>query len=183
MRDKDRHTPSSTTFTTATRRSQPHKPAPEKAWPKPRPRPEGASSPACRAKRPEPGRKRPHCPHRANHSRSQSPRCAHSSRWRSVTPCTLNGQTAQKYRGCLGPQLKEQPKQFVSFGSKKKRRLATPGQHGNLQLKIAWQALPEWGKKAETSNLELLDNRPFPECPVQLRTPANQSTTGHRLEG
>ena len=48
----------------------------------------------------------------------------------------------------------------------------------HLQLKIKWQALPEWGEKAETSNLELWDNRQFPECPMQLRTPANQVPPG-----
>ena len=64
------------------------------------------------------------------------------------------------------------------FRGKIKGRQATPGQHGNLQLKITWQALPEWGEKAETSNLELWDDRPFPECPVQLRTPAHQVPSG-----
>ena len=52
------------------------------------------------------------------------------------------------------------------------------GEHGNLQVKIAWQALPEWGEKAKTSNLELWNDRPFPECPVQLRTAANQVPAG-----
>ena len=49
---------------------------------------------------------------------------------------------------------------------------------GNLQLKIKWQALPERGEKVETSNLELWDNRQFPECPVQLCTHANQVPPG-----
>ena len=70
--------------------------------------------------------------------------------------------------------LKGQPKQFVCFRGKIQGRLATPSQHGNLQLKIKWQALPEWGEEAETSDLELWDDRQFPECPVQLRTAANQ---------
>ena len=43
---------------------------------------------------------------------------------------------------------------------------------------MEWHALPEWGEKAETSNLELWDNRQFPECPVQLCTPANQVPPG-----
>ena len=30
----------------------------------------------------------------------------------------------------------------------------------------------------ETPNLELWDDRQFPECPVQLRTPANQVPPG-----
>ena len=30
----------------------------------------------------------------------------------------------------------------------------------------------------ETLNLELWDDRQFPECPVQLRTPANQVPPG-----
>ena len=33
-------------------------------------------------------------------------------------------------------------------------------------------------ERAETSNLELWDDRQFPECPVQLRTPANQVPPG-----
>ena len=56
--------------------------------------------------------------------------------------------------------------------------MARPGQHGNLPLKIQWQELPEWGEKAVTSNLELWDDRQFPECPVQLRTAANQVPPG-----
>ena len=59
-----------------------------------------------------------------------------------------------------------------------KCRLATPGKHGDLQLKIAWQPLWERGKKATTSNFELWDHRPFPECPLQLRTPEKQVTLG-----
>ena len=58
------------------------------------------------------------------------------------------------------------------------RRLATPGKHDDLQLKIAWRPLSEWGEKATTSNLELWDDRPVPECPLQLRTPENQVVPG-----
>ena len=78
----------------------------------------------------------------------------------------------------FGATLKGQPKQFVWFQGKKQSRLPTPGQHGNLQLKITWQALPEWGEKAETSNLELWDDRQFLECPIHLRTPGNQVPPG-----
>ena len=81
-------------------------------------------------------------------------------------------------QGVFGATLKGQPNQFVWFWGKIQGRLATPGQHGNLQLKIKWQALPEWGEKAETSNLALWDDRQFPECPVRLRTPANQVPPG-----
>ena len=77
-----------------------------------------------------------------------------------------------------GATLRGQPKQFVWFRGKIQRRLGTPGQHGNLQLKIKWQALPEWGQKVETSILELWDGRQFPECPVQVCTPANQVPAG-----
>ena len=49
--------------------------------------------------------------------------------------------------------------------------------HGHGVLGTA-SALPEWGEKVETSNLELWDDRQFPECPVQLRTPANQVPPG-----
>ena len=69
--------------------------------------------------------------------------------------------------------LKGQHKQWVWFRGAVKCRLATPGKHGDLQLEIAWQPLPVWGKKAPTSNLELWDIRPFPECP---RSSAHQTT-------
>ena len=81
-------------------------------------------------------------------------------------------------QGVFGATLRGQPKQFVWFRGKIQGRLATPGKHGNLQLKIKWQALRDWGEKAETSNLELCNDRQFPECPVQLRTPANQVPPG-----
>ena len=81
-------------------------------------------------------------------------------------------------QGVFGAALRGEPKQFVWFRAKIQGRLATPGQLGNLQLKIKLQALPEWGKKAETSNLELRDDRQFPECPVQLGKPASQVPPG-----
>ena len=83
-----------------------------------------------------------------------------------------------KVQGVFGATLKGRPKQFVWFRGKINGRLATPVQHAKLQLKIAWQPLPEWGEKAETPNLELWDDRLFPECPVQLRTPSNQVPPG-----
>ena len=52
------------------------------------------------------------------------------------------------------------------------------GQHSNLQLKIVWRPFPEWGEKATTSNFELWDDRPFAECPLQLRTQENQVAPG-----
>ena len=76
-------------------------------------------------------------------------------------------------QGVFGARLRGQPNQLVWFQGKIQGRLATPGQHGNVQLKIKWQDLLEWGKKTETSNLELWDHRQFRECPVQLRTPVN----------
>ena len=38
--------------------------------------------------------------------------------------------------------------------------------------------LPKWGEKAETQNFEFWDDTPFPECPVQLRTPTNRVPPG-----
>ena len=90
-------------------------------------------------------------------------------------PKWLDGAEVQ---GVFEAKLKGQPEQLVCFQGKIKGRLATPGQHGNVQLKMAWQALPEWGEKAETSNLELRDDRPFLECQIQLRTPANKVPHG-----
>ena len=81
-------------------------------------------------------------------------------------------------QGVIGATLRGQLKQFVWFRGKIQGRLATGGRHGNLQLKIKWHALPEWGEKAETSNLELLDDRQFLECQGQLRTPGNQVPPG-----
>ena len=86
-------------------------------------------------------------------------------------------------QGAFGATLKGRPKHFAWFLGKIKSRLATPGQHGCLQLKIAWQALPEWGEKAETQNVEPWDNRPFKECQVQLRTPTNQVPLGNVWTG
>ena len=60
-----------------------------------------------------------------------------------------------KVQGVFGATRRGRPKQFVWFRGKIQGRLATPGQHGYLQLKIKWQALLEWGEKAETSNLEI----------------------------
>ena len=59
-----------------------------------------------------------------------------------------------------------------------KHGMATLGKDGNLQLKIAWQPLSEWGERATTSNFQLWDNRQFPEFPLQLRTPENQVAPG-----
>ena len=86
-------------------------------------------------------------------------------------------------KGVFGATLKGQPKQFVWFRGRIKCRPASPGQHGNLQLKISWQALLEWGEKAETENFELWDKSPFQGCPVQLRTRTNQVPPGTLLTG
>ena len=81
-------------------------------------------------------------------------------------------------QGMFGGTLTGQPKRWVWFRGTVKYRLATPGNHGGLQLKISWQALPERGEKAEPSNLEMWDDRPLPECPLKLRTPENQVASG-----
>ena len=86
-------------------------------------------------------------------------------------------------QGVFGATLRGQPKQFVWFRGKIQGRLATSGQHGNVQLKIKWQALSELGEKAETSNFEIWEDRQFPECPVQLHTPANQVPPGTAWTG
>ena len=67
-------------------------------------------------------------------------------------------------QGVFVATLKGQPKQFVWFRGKIKGKLAAPGQHGNLQLQIAWQALPEWSDKAGTQNLELWDSVLLASC-------------------
>ena len=79
--------------------------------------------------------------------------------------------------------LKGQPKQWVCFHGTVKHRMATPGKHGDLQLKVEWRPLPELGEKATTSNFELWDHRLFPECPLQLRTLENQVAPGKVWRG
>ena len=171
MRAEDRQRASSTNCTTATRQNQPPTPAPRQAQPKPRPRPERAGIPACRAKRPKPAPKTapvPPLPEPQVKSKCQFFTVTERD---AVHPEWPDGAEVQ---GVSGATLKGRPKQFVWFRGKIKGRLATPGQHGNLQLRIALQALPEWGEKTETQNLELWDDRPFPECPVQLCTFTNE---------
>ena len=154
------------------------KPAPEQPRPKPRPRPGGADVSARRAKRPKPEPKAaPAPPPPDPQPKPKAPACPFftPAERAAMQPEWPDGAEVQ---GVFGATLRGQPKQFVWFRGKIQGRLATPGQHGNLQLKIKWQALPQWGEKFETSNLELWDDRQFPECPVQLRTPANQVPPG-----
>ena len=81
------------------------KPAPEQPRPKLRPRPGGAYTSASGAKLRKRESKAAPVRCRLIRNQSQSPKRAHSSRRRNVLPCTPSGQTARKYRGCLGPQL------------------------------------------------------------------------------
>ena len=154
------------------------KPAPEKPQPKPRPRPGGADALARRAKRPKPEPKVAPAPSPPD----PQPKLKAPAR-QFLTPAERAAMHPEwpdgaEVHGVYGATLRGQPKQFVWFRGRIQGRLATPGQHGNLQLKIKWQALRKWGEKVETSNLELWDDRQFPECPVQLRTPANQVPPG-----
>ena len=118
VRDKHQHTASSTTSTTATRRSQP----PSRRQNKPGPRQglvlRGQASRPARPNDRNRSRKRRQCCHRWNHSRSVSPRRAHSSRWRSVTPCIWNGQTAQKYKAYSGQRSKDNQSNSYGFGAR-----------------------------------------------------------------
>ena len=66
-------------------------------------------------------------------------------------------------QGVFEGTLKELPKRWMWFRGKVNHRLATPGIHGDLHLKISWQALPERGEKAQSSKFKLWDNRPFQE--------------------
>ena len=176
VRDKDQHTASSTTSTTATRRKQPRN------RPKPRPRPEGAGI-LARAKRRKPDPKGAQVPAPPEPQPKPKPQACPFFTVAERNAMHPEWQDGAEVQGVFGATLKGQPKQFVWFRGKMKGRLATPGQHGNLQLKITWQALPEWGKKAETSNLKLWNDRPFPECPVQLRTSAKQVLPGNVSTG
>ena len=154
------------------------KPAPEQPRPKPRPRPGGADTSARRAKRPKPEPKTapaPPPPDPQPEPKTQLCPFFTAAERAAMHPKWPDGAEVQRV---FGATLRGQPKQFVWLRGKIQGRLATLGQHGNLQLKIKWQAIPEWGKKAETSNLELWDDRQSPDCPVQLRTPANQVPPG-----
>ena len=134
------------------------KPAPEQARPKPRPRPEGAGAPARRAKRPKPAPKaappppkpkpKPQTPPEPKPKPQTCPFFTPEER-NTMHPEYPDGAEVQ---GVFGATLKGQPKRWVWFRGTVKYRLATPGKHGALQLKIAWQALPEWGEKAEAAN-------------------------------
>ena len=169
--DKDGHT---ACFTTATRRSQPpsrrqKKPSPSRGLflKGPASRADGPNNPSREPKaapvpappEPQPNPKPQACPFFTAAERN------------AMHPEWPGGAEVQ---GVFGATLKVQPKQFVWFWGRIQSRLATPGQHGNLQLKIKWQALPEWGDKTKTSNLEFWDDRQFPECPVQLCIPPSK---------
>ena len=119
-----------------------------------------------------PKQRRPH------KNTSESPRHAHPSRRKNATPNTLNILTERKCKKYIGATLRGQSKRCVWLRGMMKYILATPGNHGNLQSKIAWQGLQEWGDKFSPSNFELWDDRPFPECPLQLCTPENQVAPG-----
>ena len=153
-------------------------PAPTQPRPKPRPRPGGADTSARRAKRPEPEPKVAPAPQPPDtQPKPKGPACPFFTPAERAAMHPERPDSAE-VQGVFGATLRGQLKQFEWFWGKILGRLATPGQRGNLQLKIKCHALPERGEKAETSNLELWDDRQFPECPVQLRTPTNQVPSG-----
>ena len=159
------------------------KPAPEQARPKPRPRPEGAGITARQAKRPKQAPKVgpvPPLPEPQAKPRPQGCRFFTVVERNTMHP---EWPDSAEVQGVFGATLKGGPKQFVWFRGRIKCRLATPGKHRNLRLKIALQALPEWGEKAKIQNFEIWDDRPFPECPVQLRTPTTQVPPGNVWTG
>ena len=144
--------------------------APEPVRPKPRPRPEGAGALARRAKRPKPAPKVAPPPPEPKRTPQTCPYFTPDER-KAMHPEYPDGAEVQGVHVCL---LKGQPKQWVWFQGTVKHRMATPGKHGDLQLKVAWRPLLKWGKKETTSNFLLWDDRPFLECPLQLRTPENR---------
>ena len=154
--------------------------APEIARPKPRPRPEGAGIPACRAKRPEPEPKvAPVQPPPEPQPKPKPQACPF------FTVAERNAMHAEwldgaEVQGVFGATLKGQQKQFVWFRGKIKGRLATPRQHGNLQLKITWQALPDWGEKAKNLEPRTLGRQTVPGVPGTAPHNGQPSTTGHR---
>ena len=155
------------------------KPAPKQARPEPRPRPVGAGIPACLDKGPKPAPKAAPVPPPPEPQPKPKPGACPIFTVAERNAMHPEWPDSAEVQGVFGATLKGRPKQFVWFRGKIRGRLATPGQHAKLQLKIAWQALPELGEKAETQNPELWDDRPFPECPVQLCTPTKRY---HRVQ-
>ena len=154
------------------------KPSPKQARPQPSPHPEGAGIPARRTKRPKPEPKAARVPPLPEPQPKPKPQACPFftvAERNAMQPEWPDGAGIQ---GAFGATLNRPPKKIVCFRGKIQSRLATPGQHGNLKLEIEWQALPECGEKVETLNLELWDDKEFPECPVQLRTHANQVASG-----
>ena len=99
---------------------------------------------------PDPKRKPQTCPYLTPDKRkAMHPEYLHWAEVQGVYVCLLTGQ----------------PRTRVWFQGTVEHRMATPGKLGDLQLKMAWPPLPEWGEKATTSN---------PECPLQVRTPESQ---------
>ena len=112
------------------------KPAPEQARPKPRPCSEGAGIPACRAERPKPERKAAPVPPPPEPQPKPTPQACPFFTVAESNAMHPEWPDGAEVQGVFGATLKGQPKQFVWFRGKIQSRLATPGQHGNLHLKI-----------------------------------------------
>ena len=177
VRDKDRHTASSTT---ATRRSQPpsrrqNKPCPSRGLLL-----KGRASRPAAPNEPSRNQKRPQCRCRPNHSRAQSPRRAHSSRWRNGTPCTPNGQTASGTRGVRGHAQRTT-----------KAICMVPGQdtERTTHARPTWQPAAEdqmararkVGRESGNLDPRTLGRQAVPGVPGTAPHTRQPSTTGHRL--
>ena len=158
------------------------KPAAEQPQPKPRPRPGGADTWARRAKRPKPETKPAPAPPPPDPQPKQRPQACPfftPAEHAAMHPEWPDGADIQ---GGLGATLRGQPKQFVWFRGKIQGRLATPGQHGNLQLKIKRHALPEWGEKSGDLKPRTLGQQAVPGvlgAALHTRQPGD---AGHRMD-
>ena len=130
-------------------------PAPQQPRQKPRPRPGGADASARRAKQPQPEPKAAPAPPPPDPQ--PKPKAPAGPFFTPAERAAMHPEwpDSAEVQGVFGATLRGQLKQFLWFWGKIQGRLATLGQHGNLHVKIKWQALPEWGEKVETSNLEL----------------------------
>ena len=155
--------------------------APEQPRPKPRPRPEGAGISVRQAKRSKPEPKAasvPPPPEPQPEPKAQKCPFFTVAERTAVHPEWPDGAEVQ---GVFGAALKGQPKQFVWFRGKIQGSLATPGQHGNLRLRIKLQA-PRSGarkRKPRTTNSGTKGSLGVPGTAPHTRQPSN---AGHRLD-
>ena len=112
------------------------KPAPEQAPPKRRPCSEGAGIPARRGKRPKPHPKAAPVPPPPEPQPKPKPQACPFFKVAERNAMHPEWPDGAEVQGVFGVTLKGHQKQSMWFRGKIQSRLATPGQHGKVQLKI-----------------------------------------------